>query len=118
MGSIVCDALQAAEQLKDNGMDIGVINVHTVKPLDQESLEQLSRSYHTWISVEEHNVIGGLGSALAEVIVDKHLDVRLEKIGLTDTFAKGHGTYDDIKRVNGLAVENMVQTCMKVGENI
>jgi transketolase C-terminal domain/subunit len=63
-------------------------------------------------------VIGGLGSALAEVIVDKHLDVRLEKIGLTDTFAKGHGTYDDIKRVNGLAVENMVQTCMKVGENI
>jgi transketolase len=113
-GSIVCDALQVAEALKEKGMDIGVINVHTIKPLDIDGILQLSQNYHKWISVEEHNVIGGLGSALSEVITNKNLDVRLEKIGLADSFAKGHGAYDDLKKANGLGIDNIVKASIKM----
>jgi transketolase len=114
-GSIACDALQAAEELKERGRaDIGVVNVHTIKPFDKEGVVRLSRSYRKWLSVEEHNITGGLGSALSEVIVEKRLHVTLDKLGLAETFAKGHGSYDDMKRVNGLAIENIVQACMKM----
>jgi transketolase len=111
-GSIVCDALQAADELKERGVDVGVVNVHTVKPIDKEGIVRLSKSYNKWISLEEHDVIGGLGSALSEVIVDENLDVKLEKMGLPETFAHGHGTYDDFKKANGLALENIEQVCM------
>jgi transketolase len=113
-GSIVCDVLQTAEVLKEKGLDIGVINVHTIKPLDIEGVLQLSQTYHRWISVEEHNVIGGLGSALSEVITNKNLDVRLEKIGLADSFAKGHGAYDDLKKANGLGVDSIARAIKKL----
>jgi transketolase len=113
-GSIVCNALQVAEILSDQGMDIGVINVHTIKPIDAEGIVRLSRIYHKWISVEEHNVIGGLGSALSEVIAEKGIEVKLKKLGLNDTFAKGAGTYDDIKRANGLDAKHIEEKITEI----
>jgi transketolase len=103
-----------AEILSDQGMDIGVINVHTIKPIDAEGIVRLSRIYHKWISVEEHNVIGGLGSALSEVIAEKGIEVKLKKLGLNDTFAKGAGTYDDIKRANGLDAKHIEEKITEI----
>lgn len=113
MGSLVCDALEAAEQLKKKGLDIGVINVHTIKPLDIKGIKELSEVYSRWISVEEHNVIGGLGSALMEVVVEENLKVSMKRIGLIETFAKGHGTYDDVKKINGLGIDDIIQACLE-----
>lgn len=113
MGSMLCQVLEAAKILKKEGIDIGVFNVHTVKPLDQKGIALLSEVYPKWVSVEEHNVIGGLGSALSEVIVDEKLNVALKKLGLPDAFAKGYGTYEDIKNVNGLGINDIVRICME-----
>lgn len=115
-GSIVCDALKAADALQQKGLSVGVINVHTIKPLDKQGIIQLSQYYDKWISVEEHNVIGGLGSALAEVIVDEQLTVSLKKMGLKDTFAKGYGSYDEIKRQNGLGMEDIVKSVLEMSK--
>lgn len=108
-GSMVCQVLDAAREAEKEGIKVGVFNVHTIKPLDKETLVQISGDYHKWISVEEHNVIGGLGSALSEVIVDERADVHLKKIGLNDVFATGYGIYDDIKKINSLGIEDIVQ---------
>lgn len=113
-GTIVSDALKAAEILEKKGMNIGIINVHTLKPLDREGIIELSKSYGKWISLEEHNIIGGLGSVLAELIVDERIKVNLKKIGLIETFAKGHGQYSDLKKVNGLGVDDIIKICMEV----
>lgn len=113
MGSMLCQVLEAAKILEKEGIDIGVFNVHTVKPLDKKGIALISKDYCKWVSVEEHNVIGGLGSALSEVIVDKKLNVTLKKLGLQDVFAKGHGTYEDIKIANGLGVHDIVRVCME-----
>lgn len=112
MGSIVCDVLKASEILMQEGIDIGVMNVHTVKPLDAKELERLSGRYKKWITLEEHNVIGGLGSALAEVIAARRLSVMFQNMGLTDTFAEGYGTYDEIKNRNHLGISDIVSACM------
>lgn len=113
MGSLVSDVLKAAEKLKEKGLDIGVVNIHTIKPLDIKGIKVLSENYSKWVSVEEHNVIGGLGSALAEVIVEEGLKVSLKKIGFRETFAKGHGTYNDVKEANGLGVDDIIQACIE-----
>ena len=115
-GSIVCDVVEASRILKQRGIDIGIMNAHTIKPFDAETAEKLSVRYKTWISVEEHNIIGGLGSALAEAIVKKRLDVSLSNMGLTDTFAEGYGTYDDIKQRNHLGIDDIVRKCINVKE--
>lgn len=113
MGSMVCDALEAAKILEKKEINVGVVNVHTIKPLDKEALKKLSQFYTKWISVEEHNIVGGLGSALSELIVDEELKVTLKKLGLNETFAKGHGTYDDIKEKNGLSIDDIVNICIE-----
>lgn len=65
-GLMVAEALKAADMLNDKGIFPTVINVHTIKPMDRQMVEQLCREYDLLITVEEHNVIGGLGSAVAE----------------------------------------------------
>lgn len=112
-GSIVCDVLQAVGQ---SGEDIGVVNVHTISPLDEKTLEELAKDCQNWLSVEEHNMNGGLGSALAEAIMDKRLNVSLSRMGLKNQFAKGYGSYEQIKRKNGLSVEDIYNKCMELLE--
>lgn len=111
-GSIVCDVVSADKELEKAGIDIGIYNVHTIKPLDIDTLQGLSKIYHKWISVEEHNVIGGLGGALSEVLASQRNNVFLQRIGLQDTFANGWGTYNDIKERNHLGIQDIIQACV------
>ena len=115
-GSIVCDVMEASCILKQKGIEIGVMNVHTIKPFDVETAEKLSQRYKKLISVVEHNTLGGLGSALADAIAERRLDVWLCKMGLQDTFAQGYGTYDDIKKKNRLGVDDIVLACIHMKE--
>lgn len=115
-GSVVCQALEAAGLLEAEGIRVGVYNVHTIKPLDTGTLVQIGKDCHKWVSIEEHNVIGGLGGALSEAVVDAGLDVRLKKVGLNDAFAKGCGTHDDIKKNNGLGMDDIVRVFREVAK--
>lgn len=112
-GTIVCDALEAAKELSKQGVNAGVVNVHTLSPLDTEGIAALAARYDVWVTVEEHSVSAGLGGAAAEVIAEKELRVELVRMGLHGAFAKGHGTHTELKRLNGLGVEDMVRVCKK-----
>ena len=81
-------------------------------------LYELSASnYKKIISVEEHNIIGGLGSSIADVIATNNLNTKLYKIGINDTFAKGYGTYQEMKEMNNLDSESIYKEVKKILSN-
>lgn len=86
-GVTVTEALQAQEELKEEGLDIRVVDIHTIKPIDAELIEKCARETGILISVEDHNIIGGLGSAISEVLTDRY-PKKLERLGIHDTFGK------------------------------
>ena len=86
-GVCVCEALKAAEALKQEGIDAEVINIHTIKPLDKDLVLQSAKKTGRVVTVEEHSVIGGLGSAVADVLAETNAAI-LKKIGVPDVFGE------------------------------
>ena len=101
-GSIISELLDTIEMFNKEGISLRVINVHTLKPLDEENIIEECKNSKIVFSLEEHNIIGGLGSSIADIIATNSIDTKLIKIGLNDTFATGYGTYSEIKKLNGL----------------
>ena len=86
-GIVVQEAIKAKEELKNKGIDVRVIDVHTIKPIDEEMIIKCAKETKRLISIEDHNIIGGLGSAISEVLVEKY-PAKLEKMGIKDCFGK------------------------------
>lgn len=86
-GLCVSQALRAAESLKADGIDAGVINIHTIKPLDAELVVKAAGKTGNMVTVEEHSILGGLGSAVAEVLAEQ-CPVRMLRIGVQDVFGE------------------------------
>jgi transketolase len=86
-GSMVHASLQAAEALRARGYSVGVLDVHTIKPLDAEAVATAASSSRLLMTVEEHNVLGGLGGAVAEVLTEAGLGTRLHRHGIRDEFS-------------------------------
>lgn len=86
-GSMVHPALGAAAALTADGYDVGVLDMHTVKPLDEEAVLRAARRSRLLMTVEEHNVLGGLGGAVAEVISEHGVPVRLHRHGIRDEYS-------------------------------
>lgn len=109
-GICVDSALQAAEMLKADGIDAEVINIHTIKPLDEDIIVKSAKKTGKVVTVEEHSVIGGLGSAVCDTLCAKY-PVPVKKLGMQDIFGEsgsasalvekyhldGKGVYADIK---------------------
>lgn len=87
-GLMVAEALKAAEILEEKGISCSVINVHTIKPLDKECLDRIFAKHKLIVTVEEHNVLGGMGSAIAEYKAVCADTPRQVFIGFQDSFAK------------------------------
>lgn len=85
-GSMVHPSLQAVESLRQEGRSVGLIDMHTIKPLDVEAILDAARGSAAILTVEEHNVLGGLGGAVAEVIAEERLDVLLRRHGIPDEY--------------------------------
>lgn len=84
-GLMVAEALVSAEELKKDGINARVINIHTIKPIDKEIILKAARETGALVTVEEHNIIGGLGGAVSEVVCEEY-PVPVYKIGVNDTF--------------------------------
>ena len=84
-GLMVSEALEAAKALKEQGVDARVINIHTIKPIDRDIIVKAAKETGRIITVEEHSVIGGLGSAVADVVTEE-CPVPVVKLGVNDTF--------------------------------
>ena len=86
-GVTVAESLKAQEILKEKGINVRVIDIHTIKPIDEEIIIKNAKETKRLISIEDHNVIGGLGSAIAEVLTEKY-PAKLERMGINDCFGK------------------------------
>ena len=101
-GSILSEVMTAAEMLKEQGIEAKIINVHTLKPLDTDHIIAECKKQSHIVTVEEHNVVGGLGTAIADAAVESGLPINLKKIGLNDRFAQGFGSKASVLRDNQL----------------
>lgn len=108
MGSMLKTVLDVADQLEADGISSGVINIHTIKPVDRETIIKAVDETGKIITIEDHNVIGGLGSAVAEVIAEYGKAVKFKRIGLHG-FSSGYGTYEQVKEANYIDVSAIYQ---------
>lgn len=110
-GPILKRVLQAAEILADKGIRITIVEVHTLKPIDTETISDVLQQTGAAVSVEDHNIIGGLGSAIAEVIAE-NVPVPLVRIGLQDVFPIS-GEAEALLDYFGMGVKDIVEAVKK-----
>jgi transketolase len=111
---MVYRALQAAEALGRQGLSVSVVNFHTIKPLDEDTLEELARRTGAVLTVEEHSIIGGLGSAVAEVLSERY-PVPVRRLGVRDVFGQS-GTPEQLLEFHGLTAENIAATAWQLAQ--
>ena len=111
-GHLVWKAIEAGKILEEKGISVEVINIHTVKPLDTEAVIRSISKTRCVVTAEEHNVIGGLGDAIAQVAA-REFPVPVEYVGTNDTFGES-GTPVELLKKYGLDAPNIVEAAMKV----
>ena len=112
-GPVLAETLAAADELKNIGIEVMVINNHTFKPVDDIAITNAARICGAIVTVEEHQVMGGLGSAVAEVIAQGHI-VPMEFVGVKDVFGESAKTYQELWKKFGLTKENIIEAVKKV----
>lgn len=110
-GLMVNEALLAAEELKAEGIDARVINIHTIKPIDKEILVKAAKETGVIVTAEEHSIIGGLGSAVAEVLSEE-CPVPVLRLGVEDTFGKS-GPALELLKIFGLDAKHIAEKARK-----
>ena len=111
-GHLVWEAIQAGEALEAMGINAEIINIHTIKPLDEEAILKSIRKTGCVVTAEEHNRLGGLGDSVAQVIVKNHL-VPQEYIAVNDSFGES-GKPADLMKKYGLDADHIVKAVQKV----
>ena len=110
-GVTVSEAIKAQEILENKGIKVRVVDIHTVKPIDKDMIIKCAKETKKLISVEDHNVIGGLGSAISEVLTEEY-PVKLLRMGINDTFGKS-GKATELMNYFGITAENIVEKVVK-----
>lgn len=111
-GMMVAKALEAADVLAAEGVNAAVIDMSTIKPIDRELIVEWAKKTGAIVTAEEHNVIGGLGSAVAEVLVEEVL-VPMERVGIEDVFGES-GTGGELVEKYRLTAEHIVEKAKRV----
>lgn len=111
-GWMVWESLVAAEELSKEGIEARVINLHTIKPIDTETIVQAARECGAIVTAEEHQIMGGMGSAVAQVVV-KNAPAPMEFVGVTDTFG-GSGDPAELMKAFGLTSQDVYNSVKKV----
>lgn len=106
-GIMVTSAMEAAAEMAELGIDVGVIDMHTIKPLDEDIIIRAARETGKIVTAEEHSIIGGLGSAVAEVLVREY-PVKIKMIGQHDTFGES-GKPDELREKYGMTNRDIVK---------
>ena len=111
-GIMVSKALEAAEALSKENIEATVVNISTIKPLDTEMIVSLAKKTGKVVTAEEHSIIGGLGSAVAEVLSEE-CPVKLKRVGLKDVFGQS-GTPDELLEYYGLTSKDIVEAVKSI----
>lgn len=106
-GVTVEQALRAQQQLKEKGIDIRVVDIHTIKPIDKEMIIKCAKETKKLISIEDHNIIGGLGSSIAEVLTEEY-PAKLTRLGIKDTFGTS-GKAEELLEHFGITAHDIIK---------
>ncbi|AIS53032.1 transketolase subunit B [Thermoanaerobacter kivui] len=106
-GIMVAIAIEAADRLKEEGIEATVVNIHTIKPIDKDLIVEVAKKTGKVITAEEHNIIGGLGSAVCEVLSEEY-PVKVKRIGIRDEFGQS-GSPKELLKHYGLTAEDIVK---------
>ena len=112
-GVCVGEALKAADILMAKGVSVTVIDMHTIKPLDNELVLKYARSSKAMLTIENHQIMNGLGSAVCEVIAENGVCLPMKRIGINDLFGEV-GTQSYLQERYGLTAENVVKQAEKL----
>ena len=113
-GLMVWEALQAAEELEKQGIRASVIDIHTIKPIDRDAILRAARKTGAVVTAEEHTIIGGLGSAVAEVLAEGY-PVPMERVGVRDVWTES-GPWRELLKKYGLTSLDIVEAARRVIE--
>lgn len=105
-GVTVAEALKAQEILGKNGINIRVVDMHTIKPIDRETIIKSAKETKKLVSIEDHNIIGGLGSAIAEVLTEEY-PVKLKRLGIKDKFGMS-GNAEELMKYYHITAEDII----------
>lgn len=111
-GVTVAESLKAQEVLAKEGINVRVVDVHTIKPIDEETIIKCAKETKKLVTVEDHNVIGGLGTAISDVLTQNY-PTKLTKIGINDTFGKS-GKAEELMEYYGLTAENIIKKVKEI----
>ncbi len=111
-GIMVNEALKAQIELKEKGINARVVDIHTIKPIDKELIVRCAKETKAIVTAEEHNIIGGLGSAVSEVIVENH-PIPMIRIGVKDSFGES-GDPQELLEKYGLTSKDIVNAVIEV----
>jgi transketolase len=111
-GSVLHDALMAAEELEKEGISVRVVNCHTIKPIDRGAIKKAAQECGAVVTVEEHQINGGVGSAIMEVIAEEY-PVPVERVGMPDTFGESGEPRELIEKY-GMDAKAMIAAVRKV----
>jgi len=111
-GVMVSRSLEAQKTLLDKGIRAKIIEVHTIKPIDEEMIVKVAKECGAIVTAEDHNIIGGLGSAVAEVLVE-NAPIPMERIGIRDMFGES-GDPNTLLDAYGMGIKDIVEACERV----
>lgn len=106
-GDVVAEAIKAKEELESKGINVRVLDIHTIKPIDKELIVKCAKETKKIITIEDHNIIGGLGSTVCEVLAEEY-PCKVTRMGIKDTFGKS-GKAEELMEYFGLTAENIVK---------
>lgn len=110
-GGVVYNALKACEELEKEGADVTVVNIHTIKPMDEKLIIELAKQCQKFVTIEDHYTIGGLGSAVSEVLTDAGLPVQLLRIGVKEFGESGRP--EEVYEKFGFSIPKIKQSIQK-----
>ncbi|MBI1977882.1 MAG: transketolase [Candidatus Omnitrophica bacterium] len=110
-GALLETAFQVAEELEEQGVEVRVLSMHTLKPLDSEAVLVAARETQAIVTLEEHSLIGGLGSAVAEVLAESsEVQVSFKRLGIPSGFSSCVGDQEYLRAVHGLSKNGIMQS--------
>lgn len=109
-------ALEAATKLHIEGVEITILHMPTIKPLDRDAILEQAKSVSAIVTIEEHSIIGGLGSAVAEVVAEANFtpSKKFKRIGIPDVFPEGYGSQQDLMGKYKITADNLIKTIMSL----
>lgn len=108
-GGITAEVVDSVNILKEQGINAKVVDVCSIKPFNKKSALNEINDIKKIVTVEEHSIVGGLGSIISELLVEEERQAKLLKIGLNDKFAEGYGTHEQVRTQNGLDANSIAE---------